>query len=232
MTTFLVVDVYTVAITHEYAHDIIVTGASSSIHIGLACTSDSDSELSESPFNIGSTPPAAEVFTTLDELMRCHKRSLHLDEDHVKRIRAYRDEFWNESIVVFKHPGFDYKATPRIVFAGEAGVDAGGLGREYGTLLRNAILSAKANLFEGQEERKLPLYSIDGIHSRLFQLAGKMVAYLIIHLDIGIPCLSPAVYNYIATGCVTPDCCSVDDIVDFELKELISQVIGLHYALK
>ena len=189
LNEFLVVDVhvYTVAITHEYAH-IIVTGASSSIHIGLGCTSDSDSELSESPFNNGSIPPAAKVFTTLDELMRCHKRSLHLDEDHVRRIHAYRDEFWNESIVVCKHPRFDYKATPRIVFAGEAG-DAGGLGREYGTLLRDAIFLA-ANLYEGQKERKLPLYSIDGIHLQLFQLASKMVAYLIIHVDIGIPYLS------------------------------------------
>ena len=64
--------------------------------------------------------------------MQCHKRSLKLNEDHVKRIRAYRDEFWNESIVVFKNPQFDFTAAPRIVFAGEAGVDAGGLGREYG----------------------------------------------------------------------------------------------------
>ena len=94
--------------------------------------------------------------------MQCHKRSLKLNEDHVKRIRAYRDEFWNESIVVFKNPQFDFTAAPRIVFAGEAGVDAGGLGREYGILLRNAIFSAKANLFEGPEDRKVPLYSIDG----------------------------------------------------------------------
>lgn len=84
--------------------------------------------------------------------MQCHKRSLKLNEDHVKRIRAYRDEFWNESIVVFKNPQFDFTAAPRIVFAGEAGVDAGGLGREYGILLRNAIFSAKANLFEGPED--------------------------------------------------------------------------------
>lgn len=156
--------------------------------------------------------------------MQCHKRSLKLNEDHVKPIRAYRDEFWNESIVVFKNPQFDFTAAPRIVFAGEAGVDAGGLGREYGILLRNAIFSAKANLFEGPEDRKVPLYSIDAINSRLFQLAGKMVSYLIVHLDIGIPCLSPAAYNYIATESVSPECCSVDDIVDLELKDLISKV--------
>ena len=65
---------------------------------------------------------------------------------------------------------------------------------------------------------------MDNINARLFQLAGKMVAYLIIHLDIGIPCLSPAVYNYIATLAVNPDCCSVDDVVDLDLKEIISQV--------
>lgn len=156
--------------------------------------------------------------------MQCHKRSLKLNEDHVKRIRAYRDEFWNESIGVFKNPQFDFTTAPRIVFAGEAGVDAGGLGREYGILLRNAIFSAKANLFEGPEDRKVPLYSIDAINSGLFQLAGKMVSYLIVHLDIGISGLSPAAYNYIATESVSPGCCSVDDIVDLELKDLISKV--------
>ncbi|CAH3028873.1 unnamed protein product [Porites evermanni] len=41
-----------------------------------------------------------------------------------------------------------------------------------------------------------------------------MVSYLIIHLDIGIPCLSPSAYNYIAPESVTPECCRVDDIVD------------------
>ena len=81
-------------------------------------------------------------------------------------------------------------------------------------MLHTAIFSAKANLFEGPEDRKLPLYSIDGINSRLLQLAGKMVSYLIIHLDIGIPCLSPSAYNYIAPESVTPECCRVDDIVD------------------
>lgn len=86
---------------------------------------------------------------------------------------------------------------------------------------------AEANLFEGPEERKLPLYLIDGLYSRLFEPSGKMVSYLIIHLDIGIPCLSPAAYNYIATASVTPECCSVDDVVDLELKEQIIQVTKL-----
>ena len=63
---------------------------------------------------------------------------------------------------------------------------------EYGALLCKAIFSTQANLFEGPEGRNQPIYSIEGINLRLFQLAGCMVAYVIIHIDVGIPCLSPA----------------------------------------
>jgi len=132
--------------------------------------------------------------------MQGHKHSLG---------RAYHKEFWNETIVIFKHPRYDFNAGPRVSFVGEAGVDCGGLGREYGMLLRNAIFSAEATRFEGLGERKLPLYSIDGLYSKLFELAGKMVSFLIIHLDIGIPCLR--------TASLTPECCLVDDVVDMEL---------------
>ena len=152
---------------------------------------------------MASTPPAAKVFSTLEELMQVHKCSLGPDEDNVKRIHAYRQEFWKETIVIFKHPRFDFTAAPRVSFVGEAGVDCGGLAREYGILLRNVIFSAEANLFQGHEERKLPLYLIAGLYSRLFELAGKMVPYLIIHLDIGIPCLSPAAYNYCKRPCIS-----------------------------
>ena len=64
--------------------------------------------------------------------MQSHKLSLKQDEDNLKRIRVCRDDFWNESIVSFKNPEFDCSARPRVVFEGEAGVDAGGLKREYG----------------------------------------------------------------------------------------------------
>ena len=42
-----------------------------------------------------------------------------------------------------------------------------------------------------------------------------MVAYLIVHLDIGIPCLSQAVKQYIATTSleVAANHCSIDDMM-------------------
>lgn len=200
-------------------------GVNNSIHVESDL--ESDKELAESPFIISATstsPTPKPQFSTLSELLQDHKLSLKLVEGNVKRITVKREEFWKESIVTFKNPEFDYTATPRIAFEGEPGVDAGGLRREYGALLCQAIFSSTANLFEGPQDRKLPIYSIDGIQSRLFQLAGSMVAYLIIHLDASIPCLSPTVYKYIETGSISPEFCSIDDVVDLEVRELIEKV--------
>ena len=70
------------------------------------------------------------------------------------------------------------------------------------------------------DERKPPLHYIKGIHSRLFEVVGKMVAYLIVHLDIGIPCLSQAVKQYIATTSleVAANHCSIDDMMIMKWK--------------
>lgn len=113
-----------------------------------------------------------------------------------------------------------------VTFEGEAGIDGGGLGKEFGTLLREKMFSPEANIFEGTHGRKLPIYSVEGIYSRMFQLVGKMMSYLIIHLDIHFPCFSPPVYEYIVSGsfeAASHHCC-LDDICDYEIKELIGQV--------
>jgi len=125
--------------------------------------------------------------------MKHHKESLGLFG--MEQIQIRRQNLWPESIAIFKKPRYNVYAVPSVTF--EAGIDAGGLGREYACLLRMAIFSQEANLFEGLEDRKLPIYSIDGIQSWLFQLVGKMVSCLIVHFDVGVPCLSVAAYQYI-----------------------------------
>ena len=148
----------------------------------------------------------------------------------IQRFSIDRQELWEDSIAAFKNPKFDASHRPKVRFLGEAGIDAGGLSREYGIILRKELFSTMANLFEGQEKKKLPIYNINGIQSNLYYLAGKMVAYLIIHLDIGIPFLSPAFYSYIVTQDAgkASECCSVDDVPDFEIKQWINQVHIIH----
>lgn len=166
------------------------------------------------------TPPA-----TLKELIEDHKETLQLSG--LARCTVSRDSIWGDSIALFKNPKFNYLSRPKVTFEGEAGIDAGGLSREFACLLRKAIFSSQANLFEGQEYSKLPIYSIDGIHSRLFLLVGKIISYLVVHLDIGVPCLSVAAYKYISTGSLelAAESCNIDDIVDHELRKLVSQVL-------
>ena len=177
---------------------------------------DSDSKLLTSPF--------ANSFTTLQELMKHHKESLGLFG--IERIQISRQNLWPESIAKFRKPRYNVYAVPSVTFGGEAGIDAGGLGREYACVLRKAIFSQEANLFEGLEDRKLPIYSIDGIQSRLFQLVGKMVSCLIVHFDVGVPCLSAAAYQYIISGSadVAADSYCIEDVADYELRQVIAKV--------
>ena len=97
--------------------------------------------------------------------------------------------------------------------------------------LRRALFSTEANLFEGQEKNKLPIFNINGIQSNLYYLAGKMAAYLIIHLDIGLPVFSEAFYKYLVTDDIekASEACSADDVPDFELNSWINQVQNINY---
>ena len=156
---------------------------------------------------------------------------LGLPEDGIQRFSIDRQELWEDSVAAFKNPKFNARFRPKVKFLGEVGIDAGGPSREYGTSLRRALFSTEANLFEGQEKNKLPIFNINGIQSNLYYLAGKMAAYLIIHLDIDLPVFSEAFYKYLVTDDIekASEACSADDVPDFELKSWINQVQNIDY---
>jgi hypothetical protein len=58
-----------------------------------------------------------------------------------------------------------------------------------------------------------------------------MVAYLIIHLDIGVPMLSPAFYYYLVFKDIekASEYCSVEDVPDYETNNWIDQVKIVSY---
>lgn len=137
-----------------------------------------------------------------------------------------RESLWEENIITFKNPSFNPSAKLRVRFIGEAGMDAGGLRIEYCTLLAKAMFSNEAALFEGSCDRYVPIYNSSAIQSNIFGLAGKMISYMLVHHDISIPCLSPAVYTYLATGDIdkAASTCCLLDVPDLEIREIISQV--------
>ena len=182
---------------------------------------DTNKQLLQSPFNI--TDEHMPVLT-FDDVMHSHKRNLGLTGR--ESLTILREDLWRESVAIFKNPKFQETARPMVTFEGEAGIDRGGLGKEFGTLLGENMFSPEANIFEGIHGRKLPIYSTERIYSRMFQLVGKMMLYLIIDLDIHFPCFSRLVYEYIVSGsfeAASHHCC-LDDICDYEIKEMIGQV--------
>ena len=118
------------------------------------------------------------------------------------------------------------RGTFRVRFAGEAGLDAGGLRMEYCSLLAKAIFSREASLFEGSTDRFVPIYNASAIQSDIFGVAGKMMSYMIVHHDVSFSCMSPAVYEYLVTGDLDKAArlSSVLDVPDWDIREKISKV--------
>ena len=153
-------------------------------------------------------------------------RPKYISQEGVNRINVDRETLWEDSIITFKSPKLDTRGTLRVRFAGEAGLDAGGLRMEYCSLLAKAIFSKDASLFEGSSDRCVPIYNASAIQSDIFGLAGKMMSYMIVHHDVSFPCMSPAVYEYLVKGDLDKAArlCSVLDVPDWEIREVISKV--------
>jgi len=106
-----------------------------------------------------------------------HRREHVKEFIMVNRLDVERTTLWEDSIITFKNPSFNPCAKLRVRFAGEAGMDAGGLSLEYCTLLKKALFSTEAALFEGCSDRFVPIYNSNAIQSNIYGLAGKMMSY-------------------------------------------------------
>lgn len=91
----------------------------------------------------------------------------------------------------------------RVNFIGQPAVDSGGPRREFFTrLFQEFAYSTQglaANLFEGEEGRLLPPYSISTVCSGVMKVIGKMIAYSIVQCGVGFPFLSLVCYWYLVT---------------------------------
>ena len=119
-----------------------------------------------------------------------------------KRIIVNRGSILTDSIAHFKQRNFDFNAPVMVTFEGEPAIDGGGPKREYFTLLLRELLSATSavRLFEGRDGKYLPLHNSDALRSKLYLVAGRMVASSIINCGPGFPNFSQAIWQYILCG--------------------------------
>ena len=104
---------------------------------------------------------------------------------------------WEDTVALFKSTRFDPTKSPRVKFEDEEGIDAGGLRREYFTLLMKAVTNHPA-LLEGQENKRAITYNTSALQSNLYFIAGRMIGCAIMHCDIGVPVFSKSMYYFIS----------------------------------
>lgn len=115
-----------------------------------------------------------------------------------------------------------------VTFEGEPAIDGGGPKREFFTLLLRELLSPSSTirLFEGKDGKYLPLHNTDALRSKLYSMAGRIVAASVINGGPGFPFFSKAVYQYIpcADTDEAAEHLTKDDVVDIEVIEAIAKV--------
>ena len=131
---------------------------------------------------------------TLEEVLTRYKTQLQTQEE--LNLTAERENIWCNILAFYKKALDDKHRLKKklvVTFDGEDGVDAGALSAEFFQL---ALDQVKKRLFQGQEERVLPVK--DSTKSSLFRIAGMIVAHSVLQSGPCFPCLCPALYEYLA----------------------------------
>lgn len=151
-----------------------------------------------------------------------------LSEKKTERLQVNRNFLLQDSIAYFKKRNFKHDSFIRITFEGEPGVDAGGLTREFFTLLLRELISPTSSirLFEGKQGHYLPLHNTDALRSNMFKVAGRIVASSLLNGCSGFPFFPAIIYSYF----IDPDPDMItditkEDVVDFEVLEAINKVL-------
>jgi hypothetical protein len=133
-------------------------------------------------------------------------------------------------MILMKDPNLDLRKESDVMFEGELGADLGGPKRELFSHALQSLVDVdqayKIQLFGGLEDHRVPLYNVDAISEGCFTMAGRLLAWSVLHGGEGLVGLAPAVIEYLSTGSV-PKAASkvtIDDVCDLELKDIIEKV--------
>ncbi|XP_028413666.1 G2/M phase-specific E3 ubiquitin-protein ligase-like [Dendronephthya gigantea] len=144
------------------------------------------------------------------------------------RLTVSRETIFSDCIAFFKQRRFDFTKPLKVTFEGEPAIDGGGPKREFFTVALRSLLSPSATprLFEGRNDRFLPMHNTDALRANLFKVAGRMVASSILQGGPGFPHFPMSVYSYFQNP--TPDdlteYLSQDDVVDFDHVMALSKI--------
>uniref|UniRef100_A0A7M5XKV0 HECT domain-containing protein n=2 Tax=Clytia hemisphaerica TaxID=252671 RepID=A0A7M5XKV0_9CNID len=156
------------------------------------------------------------------------KRRRNLKKGHVL-VKINRDTILLSTMTLFKRGDIkNISIPPEVKFQNEDGIDATGPRKEYFFHTIKSFLSGEKNivLFEGREDRKVPVHDTDLLASDFFYYAGKFVAMAFFHGEIGIWSISPCIQEYILSGSKTAAIALVEakDVADLETQSILESI--------
>jgi len=113
------------------------------------------------------------------------------------------DDILADAMVYFKHSNFNPNSKLMIKYRKQAGVDTGGVLRQFYSDCWIQLLEGSDSLpalFEGADRRKLLSFNTGILMSGVIKYVGKMFSHAICHSRMGFNHLAPAAYWYVATG--------------------------------
>ena len=114
--------------------------------------------------------------------------------------RSSRDNFWMAVLSFYKgalrKPEKLKKClTVTFVNSGEQGSDAGALKKEF---FENSLREVNYRLLEGEDTRRIPKKDVS--LELMFEVAGMIFAHSIVQEGPAMPCMSPAIFDYLTHG--------------------------------
>ena len=193
----------------EFDHDI--NPSSSSDNISYIETQENP------PQTVGSLPF---VLQKLRRKMKSRgmREKLKVDpEDEVMDVYSY-----------YKSSDFDPLIPIFVYLKGQPAIDTGGVLRQVFSNVFHALANNEVirNIFVGNEDRRLPVFSNELVVNGFFETLGKMIAHSLVQGGPGFPYLSPVIYWYLATGDlqVALERASCADVDSHDLVEYITRV--------
>lgn len=122
--------------------------------------------------------------------------------DCPKRLTVEAKYILTDALAYYKHHDFDAHYPLRVTYKNQAGVDAGGVKRQFYSDIFRAFEDGAEGLpplFIGQNAAKVICYNPVIAGSDLLETAGKIVAHSIVQTGIGMTNLSRAIYQYLVS---------------------------------
>lgn len=111
--------------------------------------------------------------------------------------------------------------------SGEEAANIGGPLRDFLIIALEQLSKGTApQLFEGDDDHKLPIHSQQPVLNGYFKMMGEIVAHAIIHSDVWFAGLSKAVEVYLSTGCTetAAQVVCIEDARDLNVRKVLQRM--------